>query len=83
MSGFTDLMIDAGFSDAQEYMEYLENRAIGQMGRDNYEDEDYLDDNEDEYQESSDDGYQTWGQKRRLCDIADNCYGCPYAAECF
>jgi hypothetical protein len=36
---------------------------------------------EEEY--DYDDDFQTWGQKRGLCDIADNCYGCPYAAECF
>lgn len=29
------------------------------------------------------DAQRTWGQKRGLCDIADNCYGCPYADQCF
>jgi hypothetical protein len=39
MSGFTDMMIDDGFSDPEEYMEYLENRFL-----DRYESESWSDD---------------------------------------
>jgi hypothetical protein len=27
--------------------------------------------------------HSTWGQKRGLCDSADNCYSCPYSDKCF
>ncbi|HPS72614.1 MAG TPA: hypothetical protein PLM70_10185 [Bacteroidales bacterium] len=60
------------------------------------EDDDFEDDYEGgDFREEYDDydghggGYddwddqRTWGQKRGLCDIADNCYGCPYADQCF
>lgn len=46
------------------------------------EEQDFFEDNSDnDYQDYDED--QTWGQERGLCDMADNCYGCPYAAECF
>jgi hypothetical protein len=56
--------------------------------KDCYDDDDEDDDyDEDDYNEDrgSDDEeyYALWGQKRGLCDIADNCYGCPYADKCF
>lgn len=31
MGGFTDMMLNDGFSDPQEYMDYLENIAEDQM----------------------------------------------------
>jgi hypothetical protein len=46
-----------------------------------------IEDDFSDYEEESDDydadDFETWGSKRGLCDIADNCYGCPYADECF
>jgi hypothetical protein len=36
---------------------------------------------DDNYQDF--DNYELWGQKRGLCDKADDCYSCPYADECF
>ncbi len=40
MSGFTDMMIDDGFNDPYEYMEYLEILASKMM--------DYFSENDDE-----------------------------------
>jgi len=43
-----------------------------------------IDEYDEEYRYSEEwDDQRTWGQKRRLCDAADNCYGCPYAERCF
>jgi len=43
--------------------------------------------NDDDFENSndydSDYKSETWGQENDLCDIADNCFGCPYAGECF
>jgi hypothetical protein len=43
MSAFTDMMIDDGFSDPQEYMDYLEGRAMRDMERDYYDEYDNYD----------------------------------------
>jgi len=41
MSGFTDRMIEDGFTDAQEYMDYLEMQ-VDNSTYDQLEDDDYL-----------------------------------------
>lgn len=49
--------------------------------------EDFEDSHDDEYINSGSnddwDDQRTWGQKRGFCDLADNCYGCSYADQCF
>jgi hypothetical protein len=64
MSGFTDMMIDAGFSDPQEFMDYLEGLAVhtlseGYQDYDEYLDDDYLDDDylDDDYLDGNDQDY--------------------------
>jgi hypothetical protein len=52
---------------------------IKYMEEEDFFEKDY--DYDNDYQDYDD--TKTWGQKRGLCDIADNCYGCPYATECF
>ncbi len=59
MSSFSDMMFDDGFSDPQEYMDYLEEKALGRdyssgcrhfyRSNDNYDFEagDYSDDHDD------------------------------------
>ncbi len=51
--------------------------------------DDFEDYYEEEYYDSYGGGYDnwddqsTWGQNRGFCDMADNCYECPYANRCF
>ena len=49
--GFEDYMIDDGFSDGQEYMNYLEREALEDYG---YQDYDYYDNNYHEGEEDED-----------------------------
>lgn len=71
MSGFTDMMIDDGFSDPQDYMDYLEDRAMQQMDRDYYEEENYSNSDEDDYSDED-----AGCGKGYSCSQCSN-YGCP------
>lgn len=39
MSGFSDMMMDDGFSDPMDYMDYLENECLDKLCNDAWEDE--------------------------------------------
>ncbi len=47
MSGFSDLMMDDGFSDPQDYMDYLEDKYLDSLNERDYDDDDYDEDNDE------------------------------------
>ena len=51
MSGFTDNMIEDGFTDAQEYMDHIVDKASEDVWN-QVPDEDYYCENEDYYDEN-------------------------------
>lgn len=77
MSGFTDMMIDDGFSDPQEYLDHLEAEAMRRLSGRMYEDdymprywEDYYDYDDYYYYDDYYDDYD-WEE-----DDVDICWEC-------
>jgi hypothetical protein len=74
MSGFTDMMIENGFSDPQEYMDYLESKAMN----DSYEEPDC----ENEWEGNDYQTYDDYDYSEEGCGEGFSCnecgnYGCP------